>query len=391
MIGFTARQKLGYFSYPDGHWQEVQGSLPHGEPALFMENVTTRDQIQIYSGGSWPEGLRAIIFGGASDFNQGIREQSVTDGRSRALFFRTSGTTQESRFVSISFEAVEKKSMGKQSTEPLIWGHFYDNSRIASHNVVAHALSAGDKVAERWGTASTVSQLAFYKLVNVNAISLTPSLAKQLIGLEQFNELDLKQITLGGEITDQTLINRLKVAFPQSRISHVYATTETGSLFSVSDGIAGFPASMLGRPIGNGRYAIHIDHGFLVIKDIASGETWESGDSVDLETESGRVVFTGRQQQVVKVGGRKVYLEKVKSAICRNPGVIDAVVYSVSNPFLGNTVEADVWLNSENAEDRLRLLSSLGEQLEKWEKPVRVNWVKNIELSLNGKMGLRNA
>jgi acyl-CoA synthetase (AMP-forming)/AMP-acid ligase II len=233
--------------------------------------------------------------------------------------------------------------------------------------------------------------LAFYQLAKVNAISLTPSLAKQLIGLKQFTDLDLNQITLGGEIADQTLLNRLKLAFPQSRLSHVYATTETGSLFSVSDGIAGFPASMLDRPIGNGSHSLQIDQGFLVIKEIASGKTWESGDSVDLETENDRVVFTGRQQQVVKVGGRKVYLEKVRSAICSNSGVVDAVVYSVSNPFLGHTVEANVWLTSENSQDRLALLSRLGEQLEKWEKPVRVNWVQGIELSPNGKMGLRNA
>ena len=281
--------------------------------------------------------------------------------------------------------------MSRQATEPLTWGHFYDNSRIASHNVVAHALVAGDKVAERWEPATTMALLAFYQLVQVNAISLTPSLAKQLIGLKQFTDLDLRQITLGGEIADQNILNRLKVAFPQSRLSHVYATTETGSLFSVSDEIAGFPATMLDRPIGNGAYSLHVEQGFLVIKEITSGKTWESGDSVNLETESGRVVFTGRQQQVVKVGGRKVYLEKVRSAICSNSGVIDAVVYSVSNPFLGHTVEADVWLNSENSQARLLLLSRLGEQLEKWEKPVRVNWVQNIELSPNGKVGLKNA
>ncbi len=81
-----------------------------------------------------------------------------------------------------------------------------------------------------------------------NAVSATPSLWRQILQLPVSAGWDLKQITLGGEIADQRVLDALTSAFPGARIVHVFASTETGAAFSVKDGREGFPVTYLTDP-----------------------------------------------------------------------------------------------------------------------------------------------
>ena len=65
-------------------------------------------------------------------------------------------------------------------------------------------------------------------------------------------KVPLVQITLGGEVVDQPVLDKLRSLYPGARQVHIYATTELGRCFSVSDGLAGFPASYLNAPLPDG-------------------------------------------------------------------------------------------------------------------------------------------
>ena len=82
-------------------------------------------------------------------------------------------------------------------------------------------------------------------------------------------QLPIVQITLGGEVVDQAVLDRLKNAFPKSRLVHIYATTEMGRCFSVNDGLAGFPASYLKAPLPDG-VELKIEDGQLMIRSANS-------------------------------------------------------------------------------------------------------------------------
>ena len=82
------------------------------------------------------------------------------------------------------------------------------------------------------------------RTAQVRAVSGTPSYWRRLVTLgsrDALKEIPLEQITLGGEIADQTLLDTLKLMYPAARIVHIYATSELGRCFSVKDGKAGFP------------------------------------------------------------------------------------------------------------------------------------------------------
>ena len=58
--------------------------------------------------------------------------------------------------------------------------------------------------------------------------------------------------SLWGEVADQGLLDALHRFYPCARIVHIYATTELGRCFSIKDGRAGFPVSLLDVPSEDG-------------------------------------------------------------------------------------------------------------------------------------------
>lgn len=69
----------------------------------------------------------------------------------------------------------------------------------------------------------------------VTAVSATPTFWRHSLLRDRaaVTALRLEQITLGGEPVDQRLLNELTTAFPEARVSWIYASTETGAAFAV--------------------------------------------------------------------------------------------------------------------------------------------------------------
>ena len=98
----------------------------------------------------------------------------------------------------------------------------------------------------------------------VTQISATPTFWRSFLMVPSPGRSQLRQITLGGEAADQATLDRLKAAFPEARITHIYASTEAGVVYAVHDGREGFPSAWLEQP-GQG-VELRIRDGFLQIK-----------------------------------------------------------------------------------------------------------------------------
>src|SRR5262249_35102228 len=155
------------------------------------------------------------------------------------------------------------------------------------------------------------------------------------------------------EIADQAILDNLAAVYPDARIGHAYASTEAGVGFEVNDGLAGFPASMLGRlPSG---VDIKLEQGTLrlpstlaPLRDVghAAAALAEGGGFVDpgdiVEQRDGRCHFMGRSNGVINVGGLKVHPEEVEAVINRHPQVRMSLVRERRSPITGALVVADV-------------------------------------------------
>jgi acyl-CoA synthetase (AMP-forming)/AMP-acid ligase II len=159
---------------------------------------------------------------------------------------------------------------------------------------------------------------------------------------------------LSGETVDQTILKNLRSFYPESSIGHAFASTEAGVAFEVNDGLAGFPASVLGK---RGDVEIRIIDDCLQIRSDGAASRYldaESGIFADedgfvdtgdvVEMRGDRYCFLGRRSGVINVGGLKVYPEEVEAVINSHPGVRMSLVRPRRNSLTGALVSADVIL-----------------------------------------------
>lgn len=165
----------------------------------------------------------------------------------------------------------------------------------------------------------------------------------------ELHKLPLEQVTLGGEPVDQAVLTQLGEAFPDARVSWIYASSEVGASIVVHDGRAGFPMEWLDRDLP-GRPRLAVVDGELVITSPhhgtdASGAEMagavRTGDAVRIE--DGRVLVTGRlDRDELNVGGSKVSAGAVRDLLQSHPAIAWAAVRGRKAPLVGTMVVADV-------------------------------------------------
>ncbi len=191
-------------------------------------------------------------------------------------------------------------------------------------------------------------------------------------------------VSLGGEIASQEILDKLAHAFPGARLVHVYATTELGSLFSVSDGQSGFPSDFLGRRLGSGA-TLEIADGELVVLR-ADRRRMHTGDAVHIHND--RILFDGRADGVINVAGSKVRGHHVEEVIRKLPFVIDVRVLPHPSPLTGSIVSAEIVIDSSvdaaSARADIRLLCDAS--LDRPSQPRRISIVDHLSTTATGKV-----
>jgi acyl-CoA synthetase (AMP-forming)/AMP-acid ligase II len=128
--------------------------------------------------------------------------------------------------------------------------------------------------------------------------------------------------------------------FPAAKVTHVYATTELGEVFRVTDGRPGFPAEWIGRALPGGARLSTRRDGELHVQ--LSRDTAEVATGDLVERRGDRYEFTGRRSDVIVVGGAKVYPRRVEEVLRAVPGVADARVYGMPSAITGEIVAAQI-------------------------------------------------
>ena len=309
----------------------------------------------------------------------------------------TSGTTSVPKQVAHTFESLVRTTRVGSGSE-YVWGELYDPCRFAGLQVIMQALLGGSTLVFPNPHDELADQLAFFKTNSVNSLSATPTLWRKILMTAGAEKLALRSITLGGEISDERVLKAVANAYPNAKVRHIYASTEAGTGFSVTDGLPGFPASYLegGVPgvmlrIRDSTLMIHnpmVSRGYIGEEnDFVDDDGFvNTGDSVAIEGD--RVIFLGRSSGVINVGGNKVYPEKVEDKLLRVPGVRLARVYGQKNSIIGALVAAEIVIDTgqDQATVKPALMAMASKSLEKHERPVKYQFVDSIKHTANGKV-----
>lgn len=348
-------------------------------------------------------GSDEVIQGDVLAFTQWLAKQRHTQATfptnaitesARALdtvwYLPTSGTTGTPKLIAHSAKTLTRSIKKKQLPTEFIWGGLYSYRRFAGIQVFLQCLSNGTPLVVTEDTSELNSRLEALIKNRCSCLSATPSMWRKLAMSPVFDQLSLKQITLGGEIVDQSILDTLAKTFPAARITHIYASTEAGVGFAVSDGKAGFPASYLETNPFGVQLKIELD-GCLYLKDCTEQSThvdwFNSGDLVRKEND--RVYFLGRANGSINVGGNKVMPEEVEAVISRVPGVGFVYVRGRKNPILGQLVEAVVTPapgEQLNSQLKKSIIDFCKANLESFKVPAFIIQGESVILSTTGKV-----
>lgn len=257
----------------------------------------------------------------------------------------TSGTTGTPKLIEHSWKTIRTV----KAAEPRTWLLTYSPGTYAWWQMITLTLFSPEQslvLPDR--LEFPMSVLHAGKQYMADAISSTPTFWR--VALMQFEEsflrdLPLKQITLGGEKVDQSILNRLRSLYPEARITHIYASTEAGACIVVHDGKEGFPAEWLDGE----RLKIHenTSQGTPVLwvksqhRAIGQPEWVDTGDEVRVWGD--RAVIIGRAgQAVINIGGEKISCLSVEKAVQEHPKVRWCRAYGKRAPIMGELVAVDV-------------------------------------------------
>jgi acyl-CoA synthetase (AMP-forming)/AMP-acid ligase II len=311
----------------------------------------------------------------------------------------TSGTTGTPKVVRHTLQSLAGNiRTARWGNGTPLWGLLYDPSRFAGMQVVLQALLGQGTLIAPDSDWSWDERLAFLRKSGCSHLSTTPTLWRKILMSSEQLGPSLRQITLGGEIVDQPLLNALIRHFPKARVTHIYASTEAGVGFSVKDGGAGFPIQLLREASDEVSLKVINDVLWLRPAQFRSVQPdaphierdrdgyINTGDRVQIMGD--RVHFVGRESGTINIGGIKIRAEEIENIVRGHPGIADCVVLAKPSPIVGTILALTIVPKQHNVDQRL-FLSDIKkwckENLQREAQPASIKIEKEIAANAAGK------
>lgn len=195
----------------------------------------------------------------------------------------------------------------------------------------------------------------------ISYLSCTPTYIRQLILSSEFSAwkaMQIRHITLGGEIVSQNLLDEIRMLLPSAKITQIYGSTEIGTVIRVTDCLEGFDLSQIDQrnfKIEDGELYVRRSSKSM-LSYLGHGEEtkydWmKTGDIVQIR--GCRVVFLGRKSGAINVGGQKIEPALVESVLREVPGILALKITGHKSSLAGNLVKAIIWINAEVKEEEI--------------------------------------
>lgn len=331
-----------------------------------------------------------LIISNLKQTNSHTMIDSLKEKNSSGLVLFSSGSTGKPKAMIHNLDNLinSYKNKKEKSMNMLVFLMF---DHIGGLNTVFNALFMGAcLIIPKNRDAKNICQLIDkYKIM---VLPSSPTFLNLILISEEYKNYDLsslRMITYGTETMPQSLLDKLKKAFPKVKFLQTFGTSETG--ISTTSSKSSNSLFMKLEDI-NCEYKIVENElwlksttqvlGYLnASMDSFTSDGWfKTGDLVE-ELEDGYLKIIGRSKEIINVGGQKVNPSEVESLILNLDCVDDCMVYAKQNAITGQTVVCDVVLNKEvdNIKKTIRLFCK--DKLDTFKIPTKVNVVEKTNFS----------
>jgi acyl-CoA synthetase (AMP-forming)/AMP-acid ligase II len=358
-----------------------------GAVALPLESDVSDEQLHIianhYSSFTPPKGVADILF--------------------------TTGTTGRSKGVMVSHTTILAEA------ENLIYAHGYTADHLFIINGPLNHIGSLSKIYPVMFTGGTLYLLESMKDLNAFfhaldypcdkvATFLVPTSARILIQLASQRLSSYRDkidfIETGAAPMSHSDMQTLCQLLPHSRLYNTYASTETGiiSTYNFNDGRC--QQGCLGKPMKHSSFFITPEgqvacSGKTLMVGYAGEEALTrtvlrdgviyTADNGYLDDE-GMLHLTGRNDDVINVGGFKISPSEVEDVVLGHPSVKDCICIGVSSPLTGHALKLLYVLHEGKELDKREIARFINAHLERYKVPQYYECVAEVKRTFNGKL-----
>ena len=258
---------------------------------------------------------------------------------------------------------------------------------IGGLNTLFNTLAAGSLLAvpPSRSPADVAETVARYRVAILPA---SPTFLNLLLAADVAGNLaSLRVITYGTEPMPESLLARLKAAFPRVRFIQTFGTSETGITRTESPEAGStflrFEDPHLEWKVIDDELWLRSDTqiaGYLnASNERFTADGWfRTGDKVE-QGPNGTIRILGRMGEMINVGGEKLMPAEVESVVLTVPGVTDCRVRGEAHPLTGQTVVVDVVTQDADQEGlRSAIRNACRARLARHKIPTRVTFVSSV-------------
>ena len=232
----------------------------------------------------------------------------------------------------------------------------------------------------------------FIEKYKIELLPTTPTFINLILISKAYLKHDissLKVVSYGTEMMPESTLKAFNKLFPNITLKQTYGLTELGVMRTKSES-----NDSLWVKVGGEDYETKVVDNVLYIKAKTSilgylnapspfdADGWyNTGDRVEQKGEYIR--FLGRENDIINVGGQKVFPAEVESVLMQIDNINEATVFGKANPIMGNVVAAKIILEQDEPLSQLksRIRKYCKDKLEAYKIPVHVEIVEKTEVS----------
>ncbi|WP_437499856.1 long-chain fatty acid--CoA ligase [Sorangium sp. So ce1099] len=323
--------------------------------------------------------------GGRSPLLEKLRGEDAA-----GLVLLSSGSTGKPKAILHNLDRIVEAKLDKRGKGKLSIVLFLLFDHVGGINTLLNTLFVGSaSVVLRERTPEEVCSLV--ERYRVRVLPTTPTFLNLILmgGFAARHDLSsLKLITYGTEPMPESLLARVRGAFPTAKLLQTFGTSETGisSTVSASSQSTYFKIedAHFDHRIVDGELQLRSRTQFLgylnqQANNLTDDGWFRTGDLVE-SGEGGFLRVKGRATEVINVGGEKVLPLEVESLLLTSALIEDCVVYGEPNAITGQHVCVDVKVRGamSKADVRAHIQEFLGEKLDAFKIPSRIKLVDAV-------------
>ena len=232
--------------------------------------------------------------------------------------------------------------------------------------------------------------IKFIYKAKINILPTTPTFINMLLLSDEFasEKFDsVKLITYGTEKMPPGTLKKINELLPNTRLLQTFGTSETGIVKTISKS-----SDSLYFKIVDSEFKVIDNELFLKTKtqinkyeglnsDSFTKDGWfKTGDIVDMDSD-GYIKVISRKNNIINVGGLKVFPNEIEQIIYELDFIIEATIYGKPNAIVGNIVclkaIVDKGTNVKSAKKQIKSLCK--NKLEKYKVPQKIIIVSEVK------------